>query len=209
MPSIEGLIPNGRNSDGSLNNAKFTTSNVLTFTESTVTAYSFLRLNQNMFAPATASIANRYYDEERNYNIFNGNIDNTCRAGFVNIVNGRITSFNPKTVFQAVDRNDTEWASTASKPSDRYVSLSVQASGTQYTAPANGWFQISGKATQNGGFVILDNPQKFVSYMSTNSVGNYDRGFIPASKGNKITLLYGNYEVESEFFKFVYDEGSK
>lgn len=209
LPSIEGLIPNGRNSDGSLNNAKFTTSNVLTFTESTVTAYSFLRLNQNMFAPATASIANRYYDEERNYNIFNGNIDNTCRAGFVNIVNGRITSFNPKTVFQAVDRNDTEWASTASKPSDRYVSLSVQASGTQYTAPANGWFQISGKATQNGGFVILDNPQKFVSYMSTNSVGNYDRGFIPASKGNKITLLYGNYEVESEFFKFVYDEGSK
>lgn len=210
LPGVEGLIPNGRNTDGSLNNAKFTTTSIMTFTESdTTNAYSFLRINQNSFGPATVSIANRYYDEETNYNIFNGVIDDTCRSGYVTYENGRITSFSPKSVFQAVDRNDTEWASTVGKPSDRYVNLSIQASGTQYTAPANGWLQISGKATQNGGYVILDNPQKFVSYMATNSIGNYDRGFIPVSKGNKITLLYGNYEIESEFFKFIYDEGSK
>lgn len=216
LPGVEGLIPNGRNADSSLNNIKWKADSVITFTYSNPFAGTFyFGVYDNKQALAEYECIVTYYDQNKNIVVDTYPDPDVDRYGWslwgvlTKDSTGRITSFNPKTVFQAVDRNDTEWASTASKPSDRYVSLSVQASGTQYTAPANGWFQISGKATQNGGFVILDNPQKFVSYMSTNSVGNYDRGFIPASKGNKITLLYGNYEVESEFFKFVYDEGSK
>ena len=229
LPGVEGLIPNGFVGK-QRSNTKQVINSVRTYSfEDTTTGEFVLQINKTGLGivlsnwykevntlPSYTSLSgwSVYYLIPENF-MYLGNgttdwsIQESMICGSFTCENGRITSFAPKTTFQAVDRNDTEWASTASKPSDRYVSLSVQASGTQYTAPANGWFQISGKATQNGGFVILDNPQKFVSYMSTNSVGNYDRGFIPASKGNKITLLYGNYEIESEFFKFVYDEGSK
>ena len=94
-----------------------------------------------------------------------------------------------------------------SMPSGRYIDLTLGASDSTYTAPANGWFVISGKPTADGGYCIMDTNNYEPTYMTTNTSGWYDRGFIPVRKGQIITLRYGNYEFESNRFKFIYAEG--
>lgn len=100
-------------------------------------------------------------------------------------------------------------AAAASMPSGRYINLTLGASGSPYTAPANGWFIISGKSTANGGYCILDTSIYEPSYMTTNDAGWFDRGFIPVRKGQVITLRYGNYEIEADRFKFIYAKGEQ
>lgn len=94
-------------------------------------------------------------------------------------------------------------------PSGRFIDLTLGASGTTYTAPANGWFIISGKSTANGGYCILDTNNYEPTYMTTNMSGYYDRGFMPVRKGQVMTLRYGNYEIEADRFKFIYAQGEQ
>lgn len=105
LPGVKGLIPNGRNEDGSLKNTKFTTSNVLTVNNT-------LRNNTYMFRIGTTiQTGDLIYDLDTNYN-YNRSISaenkrNFAIAGiFTADSTSRITSFTPKTVFHAVYYND-------------------------------------------------------------------------------------------------------
>ena len=109
--------------------------------------------------------------------------------------------------FHAVDWNDSSWLSGLGMPSNKYINLTLGASGSTYTAPANGWFVISGKPTADGGYCILDTNNYKPTYMTTNMNGWYDKGFIPVLKGQVMTLRYGNYEIEADKFKFIYAQG--
>lgn len=108
LPGVEGLIPNGKNADGSLNNTKFKTMRVLTSTkDSSWTQTQVQLINENILdGYADYDI---YYDSESNYNVATNNPKvSRCIFGTANLVNGRITSFIPKSVFQAVDRNELD-----------------------------------------------------------------------------------------------------
>ena len=131
--------------------------------------------------------------------------------------NSRITSFSPKNVFQAVDRNDTEWVSTQGKPSTRYEELTLEASGTVYTAPANGWYTASvtlraTSASENFSsldFINLTSQLRIRSVEANvnGQIGHYI--FIPCKKGDALRVTYkGTIEDEYSFI-FVYDEGVK
>ena len=219
LPGVEGLIPNGRNVDGSLNNIKFTTTDVITYTPTTGTYNVLLVLTSNRFSwNSTAEYLqneNRILNRDTNTYINNGII-----LGYSKIVSGRITSFNPKTTFQAVDRNDTEWASTASKPSDRYVDLTLQASGASYTAPANGWFYTkytknSESATQSMilGFSSedIDGFGNFITMGMNSLVTNtYYRINQPIKAGKKMRFSYQKANTNDTIvLGFCYDEGAK
>ena len=104
LPGIEGLIPDGRNNDGSLNNIKFITEEVLIYNN------SVLRLNTNIaLADKNINPQNIFtYDEKNNVNLSGG----TRAVKFANVGNfdadstGLITSLTPKLTFNAIDRNE-------------------------------------------------------------------------------------------------------
>lgn len=91
---VKGLIPNGRNEDGTLNNIEFTTSNVLTQTRNISGIDKPLILRQDQFS----NFGTLNYNENTNFNIDAGGNNNpraivgTWSADST----GRITSFQPK-----------------------------------------------------------------------------------------------------------------
>ena len=122
LPGIKGLIPNGRNDDGTLNNIEFTVSNVLvqTNTYSSRDFNWFIYNNSSVTEIGYPQISSRtqpsgtyqqWYNFETNqsYNTTTGIAArrlSTPLLGFVAGSDGRITSLTPKTAFHAVDYND-------------------------------------------------------------------------------------------------------
>lgn len=90
-------------------------------------------------------------------------------------------------------------------PSDTYTDLALQASGTTYTAPANGYYYLRMIATTNAncGFqmnsgILGINEEVFQS-------GAHTGGIIPVKTGDSVGISYWNSNVEA--FRFVYAEG--
>lgn len=122
-----------------------------------------------------------------------------------------LTSADKETIMQQ--------ASGAGMPSDRYIDLTLGASGSSYTAPANGYFTISKLTnTDKNQNMTLTNTGKDGSFTEwgthiinrcVNPVnGGAVSTFIPASKGDivKVTYTAGG---TLEGFRFIYAEGSK
>ena len=78
-------------------------------------------------------------------------------------------------------------------------------SGTEYTAPASGWFFITINGTAGNYFYMRN---KTASYLrGGGAIGN--RGmdvFIPANSGDIMTILY-NGTITVENFRFIYAVG--
>ena len=232
LPGVEGLAPNGRNDDGSLNNIKFMTTSVLTQTVPAawgnpsyfaVDNYGFSVYAQYSEDGFVNGFGNQmWYDSRENLLKATGDnlvhIDIFKKVYFlrINHESGRITSFSPKTTFQAIDRNDTEWASIAGKPSYRYIDLTLQANGTTYTAPANGWIQLIKTPTGANQYLVansLDIPNTGVdtnniAFKWSNVNGHNDGIFFPVRKGQQFTIGY-TFGGATISFKFIYDEGAK
>ena len=139
LPGIEGLIPNGRNDDGSLNNTKFKTTSVLTRTMPSVTNQHRITLKNDTLLYID-DISYGYNEEENvNYDKSTGHVFYYMVAGLFSTVNGRITAFNPKTVFQAVDRNEAD-----------YVVESYKNGSNWYRIYKSGWIEQGGIITVNG-----------------------------------------------------------
>lgn len=99
LPGVEGLIPNGRNIDGSLNNIKLTTTSVFTYTPTTGTHDVLLTLTSDRFYWNSSA----RYDTENNYNINDAVIIPQLILGYANVVSGKITSFNSKLPIKIAD----------------------------------------------------------------------------------------------------------
>lgn len=208
LPGIEGLIPNGRNTDGSLNNTKFTTANVLTKTET-----SALSGNIGLNASTIQNFTTAYYDDKSNLvlNSSGVNLASALCGTYVRGESGRITSFQPKLPFQAIDRNDTEWISTQGKPSNRYDDLTLGASGASYTAPANGYFSVRLKSTASNQYISCNvkTPEgvTILSDLALSTSSNQAIGlWMPILKGQIFNVVYTTSN-EVGLFKFIYDEG--
>lgn len=106
LPGVEGLIPNGRNADGSLNNTKFKTTSVLTNTSTIGNITRKIGISSS----GTLTRDIDYILDDENYlhvNTADGAIAKVFEIGSVIYDStSRITSFNPKTTFQAIDRNE-------------------------------------------------------------------------------------------------------
>lgn len=89
-------------------------------------------------------------------------------------------------------------------PSNRYVDLELGASGTKYTAPADGWVTIAAK---KGTELRIDTTGLFAQAPNSDSVTGL---FIPVKKAGIFTLLYTNIDMSPKWcrFRFYYAEGS-
>lgn len=104
-----------------------------------------------------------------------------------------------------VNASGTSLASGWSMPSNRYIELTVGASGSTYTAPANGWFLFAGRSTANGQYLNIGGVN--LPYMQNYSSGSNDQMNLtyPAGKGKNIVIYYNIGGTKT--LRFYYAEG--
>lgn len=235
LPGVKVQTPNGRNEDGTYKSVIRTIDSVRTYDAGawgtrnlklivsgeglTFQGQPEEKFTYNkQFSSDTNTIS---YDENTGLWWYSSNQSSWVKdlvniVGSCRVESGKITQFQVDTVDSVVNSNASNFSQSGRSylsglgmPSGRYIDLTVGADGSTYTAPANGWFIISGKPTVDAGYCIMDTNNYEPTYMTTNSNGWYDRGFIPVRKGQVMTLRYGNYEIEAHRFKFVYAEGEQ
>ena len=150
LPGVKGLIPNGRNADGSLKNTEFTTSRANTKTLSNITAINTnIRIYSNNVGGGLL-----YYDLIKNINTNSaGDVLLCVNAGNADIESGRITSFTPKTAFHAVDYNDY------AREIDQCAKLDKDNTFTGFNTFKIG--SILGKSSTSGGLSQFKTPDAF------------------------------------------------
>ena len=99
-------------------------------------------------------------------------------------------------------------ASGLGMPSNRYIDLTLGASGATYTAPANGWFFVR-KVSTGIQVIYLTNTTNgmTLSCYSSNS-GEYLDSIMPVVKGQSVICEYSTGGT-TQFFRFVYAEGAE
>lgn len=108
LPGIKGRIPNGFNTDGSLNSIEITTNGVTTVTLSGTRSATYFGITSTNTLIYTNEILSgkAYYDKNVNKN---HNLNSYLQAifcGTFTCENGRITSLTPNTAFHAVDYSE-------------------------------------------------------------------------------------------------------
>ena len=92
-------------------------------------------------------------------------------------------------------------------PSTRYIDLTLGASGSHYTAPADGYFTVAFDMVALGNIGLINNTAAMSSWISAPIAGYIDE-FIPASKGDTIILYYtGLNSVRG--WRFIYAIGAQ
>ena len=106
-----------------------------------------------------------------------------------------------------------QFATSASLPSHDYVELTIGTPGSTYTAPANGWYELSGIPTHstNNNIVLLNTNTKVATQVQGITTGYAVAQFIPCTKGNIIEVNYTNYSftAKGQGLRFIYAQGSQ
>ena len=104
LPNVKGLIPNGRNADGSLKNIEVVTKSVQTQTLTGPYVRSLRVFSTGEFSASNAVI--EYNEEENNVYVAGGKFECLKIGECEWDASNKITSFQPKLPFRAVDQND-------------------------------------------------------------------------------------------------------
>lgn len=210
LPGVKGLVPIGRNTDGTLKNTTASLTSVQTTAFTNQTQTTAIRIGNNYLATGIFP-----YDEKTNYNynatIAPGNERTQVNAGSVTVSSGTITSFNPKTVFHALDYNDSEYIANCAMPSNRYIDLSSTTitDGMTLTAPADGYYSLYKASSAAGQMIGLLNAVSGLAIRSyASNTGETLGVIIPVSKGQTITVR-NNAGGNTTYFRFIYANGSK
>lgn len=204
LPGVKGLIPNGRNEDGTLKNTEFVLDGVVIRTDTTGTDnFTFALQSSKSF---TRSLYFTLSDDNYLYNSANQKI-----TGFevfkASQNNGVTTSLTPKSTFHALDYNDSSTISGWAMPSSKYIDLTLGASGTQYTAPANGWVFFQDTGNQSYSALVLRTNYIRVSLTPGSGGNGIMSEIMPVKKGDIFYAEYANITGENRLFRFVYAEG--
>lgn len=204
LPGVKGLIPNGRNADGSLNSREFTVDKVISKTYPYNIGTGWLALNAN-----DLGVVNFTYNEVDNY-VYNNNTiaSYVSQAGYmVAESSGKITSFTPKTTFHALDYNDKSTISSWGMPSGRFIDLALGASGSTYAAPANGYFYLLKVAGNDLGYINFLNKTKDLSQeYSPRTSNTWLFALMAAQKGDVFEIKY-TASGDTKIFRFIFAEG--
>lgn len=92
-----------------------------------------------------------------------------------------------------------------SAPSSQYIDLTLGASGTTYTAPADGYYQCGINYNANGAyFVMSNNTARLASFSRHYCNDNWEtRLFMPCKKGDVVQIGYSN-KTSTNHFRFIY-----
>ena len=104
LPGVKGLIPNGRNEDGTLKNIVVNNTSVKTVTKTT--GYSAIIAVAEEGAIDGYTVLNYYPEQNMILNSTGAQIKRFNAGTVIFGTNGKITSFEPKPAFHAVDYNE-------------------------------------------------------------------------------------------------------
>lgn len=210
LPGVRGLIPNGRNADGSLNNILTTPAT----TVKTSTAVSGNTGRKTMTITSSGVIdrpGGLEYNERENRNYNFGSRSGQCACGHFTVGSDyKITNFVVKTAFHAVDYNDSNYIANCAMLSDRYVDLTLPASGGTITAQADGFLYLNKVSSASGQRIKLNNTngtEASVSSWSSENGQSLDL-LLLVSKGDVIRINY-NAGGTTNYFRFIYANGAK
>ena len=114
---------------------------------------------------------------------------------------------------QLATKTDMLQASGAGMPSNKYIDLTLGASGSTYTAPANGWFYANAHCNSTGHQNELTNTTKGMSTISPPTTSSFSfncKIYIPVQKNDIVKYSYTQHLVDAySNFRFIYAEGSK
>lgn len=96
--------------------------------------------------------------------------------------------------------------SNLAMPSNSYINITVAASGSSFTAPADGWAYIQGNITSGGSVKITNSTVGMESTSVVLAGFAPGRAYIPVKAGD---IVYYYYNYTPDAFKFYYSEGSK
>ena len=221
LPGVKGLYPDGKNTDGTLKSGAINITEIKTYTISSTTTKAIRIASAGLFGYQGYIISdikpsvnfNMWYNPVENimYDTGSGTVSsmNASVAGSVNYDGTRITSFNPKTVFHAIDYNDTDFIAHQAMPSDRYVDLTLGTSGATYTAPADGYYCLRKQMSGANKYLMIQNVSKNIQTNNYSvAEGNVLRLIMPVSKNDTITVTYDTTGT-TDYFKFIYANGAK
>ena len=210
LPGVKGLIPNGRNADGTLKSTAITISDVLTTTDSSG-ATGGLEYYLTSTSINRANFGTYFYDTESNNIVDSSGVrQNTILIdASAYRDSGKVSSFIPKYAFHAVDYNDTDFISNCAMPSDRYIGLTLGTSPFNVTAPADGYIVLAKNATAAGQELRLKNQNNLLEVHCAAGKNNQDLAVtIPCSKGQVVRVYY-SADGTTGTFRFVYANGVK
>ena len=101
--------------------------------------------------------------------------------------------------------NVSTYATGLPFPSNRYIDLELGASGSTYTAPADGWYSLTKESTAANQNITLESRGLRTTSIATGS-GGWCSVFIPVKRGGKIQISYnmGGRTINN---RFIYAEG--
>lgn len=201
LSGVKGLIPDGRNADGTLKSVKFVNDSVKTRTIPDGDYQILFDGTEINYAYSSDDI----YNEKENIidYVGNGVIIGNCV-----VVNNKITSFNAKSVFHSLDYNDTDFIAHQAMPSNKYIDLTLPASGGTVTAPADGYIMIAKATGSANEYVSLTTNSNIQQNACCPITGFNIRLAIPVSKGEVVSINY-SASGATQYFRFIYANGSK
>lgn len=211
LPGVKGLIPNGRNANGTLKSTGFSVSQVLI--QSDLGSYTSSRCFTTNGTVIT-SPDGLSYNAETNYNTTsNGNWDGMSLATFDLTVSGStktITNFKPRRVFRALGYNDSEYIAHCAMPSNTRVDLTLGTSGSAYTAPADGWIFLNKTVgTANTKIEMWNTTTDFRTITATGGLTTATWAYcsIYVNKGDSVQVTY-SVTGTTNAFCFIYANGA-
>ena len=100
-------------------------------------------------------------------------------------------------------------ASGLSMPSNRYIDLTLGASGTEYTAPANGWVVVRKVGAAESKYIEIVNVTSDI--ITSDEATTKQTGlqlYIPVKKDDVFKVNY-NATGATNAFRFIYAEGAE
>ena len=128
-----------------------------------------------------------------------------------------VTDLNGKADVDLSNVNDTAKILMAGMgmPSETYIDLTLNASDSTYTAPANGWVQVSWQISSNSYLAVstvYDNSDGIcMQTQNFSSSGSFVNVYIPVSKNEVFKVAYNGTLQSNQYnrFLFIYAKGSE
>ena len=213
LPGVKLQIPNGRNKDGTCRSIIATVDSVKIITRAdSLTTSIHWYLTSNL-SPYSSNIWS--FDADKNIYVSSSGVMASVEIAHGYLTSGKITSFEPYTVDSVVNSNASNFSqagrsylSGLGMPSSRYIDLTLGASGSTYTAPANGWlFLMKRTADQSQNIRFICNGREDIAWGS--GIKNTDViSLFPVCSGDVVTIKY-SAEGRVSFFRFIYANGEQ
>jgi hypothetical protein len=168
----------------------------------TLDGVNYSRVSNNVFYDETNEISYRKDDEKDIATL----IDNNT---LYNITDDTTTNNFADTDLSNVSDDAKILMSGMSMPSNTYTDLTLGTSGSTYTAPANGWYNIGKVANNTGEWIDINNTTSHY-YISDQSQQNSKtiRLALPVKVGDVVKISY-SLTGSTNFFRFIYAVGSE